>query len=53
MFLRRRSKMDRRQKRADDQHQQIDFHVSSRCGADAFVLGPVMVSERCERLPVQ
>ncbi len=32
MLLRRRGEMDCREKRADDQHQQIDLHVFSRCG---------------------
>jgi hypothetical protein len=27
--------MNRRQKRADNQHQQIDFHVFPRCGLKA------------------
>lgn len=30
MLLRRGRKMDRREQRADDQHQQIDLHVLSQ-----------------------
>jgi hypothetical protein len=45
--------MNCRQKRTDDEHQQIDFHVFSRCGAKDLLFGPVMVLKRWKRLPVQ
>lgn len=37
MLLRRGREMDRRQQCADDQHQQINLHIHSRCAFGIMV----------------